>query len=164
MCPSNIFELTTMVGIILSLATYASAAPPSRPNIVIVMTDDQGWGDTGFNGHPNIKTPELDDLAASAMRFNRFYSIGPVCSPSRAAQLTGRHYERLGIPDANTGRMLNQEITLAELAQTQGYRTGHFGKWHLGALTRDLEDSNRVIFDSQRAQLVPETANLCVHC
>jgi len=121
----------------------ASADPPTRPNIVILMTDDQGWGDTGYNGHPNLQTPELDALAEAGMRFNRFYSIGPVCSPTRAAQLTGRHYNRQGIGTANQGHMFNQEITLAELAQTQGYRTGHFGKWHLGTLTKDISDSSR---------------------
>lgn len=139
--PNSFFLLLLYFGLVL--AGSACADLPNRPNIVIVMTDDQGWGDTGYYGHPNLQTPELDEMAASAMRFDRFYSVGPVCSPSRATQLTGRHYQRQNVPTANSGRLLNREITLAELAQTQGYRTGHFGKWHLGALTRAMEDSNR---------------------
>ncbi len=139
--PSKFFLLLPCFNFVLAGSVCADL--PDRPNIVIVMTDDQGWGDTGYYGHPNLQTPELDEMAASAMRFDRFYSVGPVCSPTRATQLTGRHYERQNIPTANSGRLLNREITLAELAQTQGYRTGHFGKWHLGALTRDMEDSRR---------------------
>ncbi len=119
------------------------AATPSTPNIVLVMCDDLGWGDTGFNGNKVIKTPQLDKMAASGMRFTRFYAAAPVCSPTRGSVLTGRHPYRYGIYFANTGHMKNEEITLAELLKKKGYRTGHFGKWHLGTLTKTVNDANR---------------------
>jgi arylsulfatase A-like enzyme len=107
------------------------------------MTDDQGWGDTGYNGHPVLKTPTLDDMARNGIRFDRFYSGAPVCSPTRGSALTGRHPYRYGIFFANVGHIPKQEITLAEALKTQGYTTGHFGKWHLGTLTTEIKDSNR---------------------
>jgi arylsulfatase A-like enzyme len=114
-----------------------------QPNIVLVMTDDQGWGDTGYNGHPELETPHLDRLAAEGVRFDRFYAAAPVCSPTRGSSITGRHPYRYGIYFANVGHLPREEVTLAELLKTQGYATGHFGKWHLGTLTRDLEDGRR---------------------
>ena len=124
-------------------AVVGAGLAQSRPNIILVMTDDQGWGDTDYNGHPTLLTPELDTMAAAGMVFNRMYAAAPVCSPTRASVLTGRHPRRIGIDSANVGRMKNPELTLTEIAQTQGYRTGHFGKWHLGTLTRTVKDSNR---------------------
>jgi len=115
----------------------------NRPNIILAMTDDQGWGDTGYNGHPFLKTPTLDAMARSGLRFNRFYSGAPVCSPTRGSAMTGRHPYRYGITFANVGHMRPEEITLAEALKTRGYVTGHFGKWHLGTLTRTEKDSNR---------------------
>jgi arylsulfatase A-like enzyme len=107
------------------------------------MTDDQGWGDVGYYGNPHVKTPNIDDMAKSGMRFDRYYSVGPVCSPTRAVQLTGRAHDRMGITYANRGHLPEKEITIAELARDQGYATGHFGKWHLGALSRTVKDSRR---------------------
>jgi arylsulfatase A-like enzyme len=107
------------------------------------MCDDLGWGDVGFQGHPVIRTPHLDDMARHALRFTRFYAASAVCSPTRGSVLTGRHPQRYGITHANTGHMLPRELTLAELLRDQGYATGHFGKWHLGTLTTTLEDANR---------------------
>ena len=107
------------------------------------MADDLGWGDTGFNGNSIIKTPNLDAMAKAGMRFTRFYSGAPVCSPTRGSSLTGRHPYRYGIFGANVGHMPQEEITLAEALKTQGYTTGHFGKWHLGTLTTSEKDSNR---------------------
>jgi arylsulfatase A-like enzyme len=98
------------------------------------MADDLGWGDPGFNGNTVIQTPNLDDMAKSGLRFTRFYSGAPVCSPTRGSCLTGRHPYRYGVFFANVGHMRKQEITLAEALKTQGYTTGHFGKWHLGTL------------------------------
>jgi len=136
--------LSVLSTLLLLLSTpVAFSALPVRPNVVIVMTDDQGWGDVGYYGHPYLKTPNLDAMAAAGLRCDRYYSVCGVCSPTRAAQLTGRHHDRMSITYANTGRMLNREITIAELAKTQGYTTGHFGKWHLGALTREIRDSRR---------------------
>jgi len=107
------------------------------------MTDDQGWGDTGYNGHPTLKTPHLDAMAAEGIRFQRFYSGAPVCSPTRGSALTGRHPYRYGVTFANVGHMRPEEITLAEALKTRGYTAGHFGKWHLGTLTTAIRDSNR---------------------
>jgi len=107
------------------------------------MTDDQGWGDTGYNGHPVLKTPNLDAMARAGIRFDRFYSGAPVCSPTRGSCLTGRHPYRYGIFFANRGHMKRQEITLAEVLKEHGYATGHFGKWHLGTLTKDIKDGRR---------------------
>src|SRR5690606_40369025 len=69
----------------------ASVLLPSRPNVLLVLSDDQGWGDVGYNGHPYLRTPELDSLAGQGMTFTRFYAAAPVCSPTRASVLTGRH-------------------------------------------------------------------------
>jgi arylsulfatase A-like enzyme len=113
------------------------------PNILLCMADDLGWADPGFNGNKIIKTPNLDAMAEAGLRFTRFYSAAPVCSPTRGSCLTGRHPYRYGITFANVGHMPKEEITLAEALKTQGYTTGHFGKWHLGTLTKTEKDSNR---------------------
>jgi len=122
---------------------WLDAAPGEKPNVILAMTDDQGWGDTGYNGHPFLKTPTLDAMARSGLRFDRWYSGAPVCSPTRGSCITGRHPYRYGILFANVGHMPKQEVTLAEALKTQGYTTGHFGKWHLGTLTTKVKDSNR---------------------
>lgn len=114
-----------------------------RPNIILCMSDDQGWGDTGYNGHPVLETPNLDAMSREGIRFERFYAGAPVCSPTRGSCLTGRHPYRYGIVGANKGHMLEKEVTLAELLRDRGYTTGHFGKWHLGTLTAEIKDSNR---------------------
>lgn len=128
-----------------ALAGCVSSGTPAadRPNIILCMTDDQGWGDTGYNGHPVLRTPHLDRMAREGLRFERFYAAAPVCSPTRGSCLTGRHPYRYGITSANVGAMKAEEITLAEVLRAQGYATGHFGKWHLGTLTRDRKDANR---------------------
>jgi len=101
------------------------------------MADDMGWGDPGFDGNAIIRTPNLDAMAKAGLRFERFYSGAPVCSPTRGSCLTGRHPYRYGIFFANSGHMRREETTLAEALKTQGYTTGHFGKWHLGTLLSD---------------------------
>ena len=106
----------------------------STPNIILMMCDDLGYGDVGFNGNEIIKTPNLDRLANNGIRFTRFYAGGPVCSPTRGTCLTGRHYFRYGVTHANRGHLPTQEITLARMSKSFGYATGHFGKWHLGTL------------------------------
>ena len=113
------------------------------PNIILIMTDDQGWFDAGFNGNQEIRTPNMDKLASRGIIFDRFYSASAVCSPTRASVLTGRNPLRMNIPTANSGRMPDEEITLPEILKTKGYACGHFGKWHLGTLTETVLDANR---------------------
>ncbi|MCP4263244.1 MAG: sulfatase-like hydrolase/transferase [Planctomycetes bacterium] len=109
--------------------------PSKKPNIVLCMADDQGWGDMAYNGHPVLKTPNFDAMAASALRFDRFYAAHPVCSPTRGSVMTGRHPNRFGC--FKWGHTLRpQEITIAEALKTAGYVTGHFGKWHLGSVRK----------------------------
>ena len=97
------------------------------------MADDQGWGDMAYNGHPILKTPHFDIAAKECLRFDRFYAAAPVCSPTRASVLTGRHPNRMKA--FSWGHTLRpQEVTIAELLKDQGYTTGHFGKWHLGSV------------------------------
>ena len=109
------------------------AATTSRPNIILVMADDMGWGQTGYNNHPILKTPNLDAMAANGLRFDRFYAAGPVCSPTRASVLTGRTHDRTGVP-AHGYALRLQEKTIAQALRSTGYVTGHFGKWHLNGL------------------------------
>ncbi|MCA9230256.1 MAG: sulfatase-like hydrolase/transferase [Planctomycetales bacterium] len=122
----------------LTLLFAASVAPTiaqaaERPNIVLVMADDQGWGDMAYQGHPVLKTPNFDQAAAAGLRFDRFYAAAPVCSPTRASVMTGRHPNRMGVFQWGFP-MRPQETTLAEALKTVGYTTGHFGKWHLGSV------------------------------
>ena len=127
---------------VASLVICASWA--ERPNIVLVMCDDLGYGDPHcFRDGSPIATPNLDAMSAAGLKFTRFYSAAPVCSPTRGSCLTGRHPYRYGIYSANTGHLKEAEITLPELLKEQGYRTGHFGKWHLGTLTKTVKDANR---------------------
>ena len=122
------------VALLLLIAIH-SGTYAARPNIILCMADDQGWGDTGYNGHPRIKTPHLDAMSRSGLRFDRFYAAAPVCSPTRGSVLTGRHPNRFGC--FSWGLNLRpQEITIAERLQASGYATGHFGKWHLGSVLK----------------------------
>ena len=114
-----------------------------RPNIILMMADDLGYGDTGFNGNEIIQTPHLDKMARDGAVFRHFYSGGPVCSPTRGSCLTGRHPYRYGIFSANIGHLPKQEITLAQMLKSQGYATGHFGKWHLGTLDRVISSKGK---------------------
>ena len=128
---------TGAIALALPQTLFSKTKRPDKPNIILCMADDMGWGDPGFNGNTIIKTPNLDTMAKAAMRFTRFYSGAPVCSPTRGSCLTGRHPYRYGIFSANVGHIRRKEITLAEALKTQGYTTGHFGKWHLGTLLPD---------------------------
>ena len=128
---------------ILLVCFSCSSSREQLPNIILLMADDMGWGDAGYNGHPALETPHLDSMAAGGLVFHRFYSAAPVCSPTRGSVLTGRHPFRYGIYYANTGKLPLNELTLAEVLKIKGYATGHFGKWHLGTLSRNIRDSNR---------------------
>lgn len=119
------------------LCTIVVARSAEKPNVILLMSDDQGWGDVGFNGNEKILTPHLDAMAAAGVRFDRFYASAPLCSPTRGSCLTGRYPFRFGVLAAHTGGMRVGEITIAEMLKSKGYRTGFFGKWHLGWVTED---------------------------
>ena len=125
------------------IGTSCQKKVTKKTNVILIMTDDQGWLDAGFNGSSYNITPNLDRIAGQGIILDRFYAASPVCSPTRASVLTGRNPLRMGIPHANTGHMLKEEFTLPEILKLAGYQTGHFGKWHLGTLTTSILDSNR---------------------
>ncbi len=132
--------------------TVAVVERSKRPNIILMMSDDQGWGDVEYErtlapgqvvpGHPLVKTPNLAAMAKAGLKFNRMYAGASVCSPTRASFVTGRAPRRTSVDWAYNDGLKNLELTIAELAKTQGYTTGHFGKWHLGDLTKTLRDRN----------------------
>ncbi len=104
-----------------------------KPNVLLIITDDQGYGDLGYHGNPDIQTPGLDRLASESVRFTNFY-VCPVCAPTRSTILTGRYHPRTGVYDTYNGgaTMATEEQTIAEILKDNGYATGIFGKWHLG--------------------------------
>ena len=137
----RVFSITSgiffIIGVLASMASIAQ-----KPNIILIMADDLGYGDVGYN-NPIIKTPSIDKMAKEGIQFNRFYVSVPVCSPTRGSILTGRHPYRYGIYSANVGHLKKEELCLAEVLKAENYRTGHFGKWHLGTLTTAETDGNR---------------------
>ena len=123
--------------LLIGFGTYQCSpydnTPDQLPNIILCMADDQGWGDMAYNGHPVIRTPHFDAMAAEALRFDHFYAAAPVCSPTRGSVMTGRHPNRFAC--FTWGRTLRpSEITIAEALKEAGYVCGHFGKWHLGSV------------------------------
>lgn len=122
---------------IIPFIIYFSACNPTndgvKPNIVLIMTDDQGWAQTGYYNHPVLNTPNLDAMAANGLRLDRFYAAGPVCSPTRASVLTGRTHDRTGVYTHGFA-LRRQEKSIANALKNAGYATGHFGKWHLNGL------------------------------
>ena len=130
------------------LASHSQGAEASRPNIVVILCDDLGWGDLQNYGHPSIKTPHLMEMAAEGIRFTSFYSASPVCSPSRVGLLTGRNPNRAGVYDwipaaagdkppknsRNLVHMRPEEFTIAEMLKEAGYATCMSGKWHCNAM------------------------------
>ncbi|MFH6602927.1 arylsulfatase [Maribacter algicola] len=121
----------TFFALVYVLAVFAQQV--ERPNIIIIITDDQGYGDLGITGNPHIKTPNIDAFAKAGVRFNNFH-VSPVCAPTRSSLMTGRYSLRTGIRDTYNGGaiMASTEVTIAELLKQADYRTGIFGKWHLG--------------------------------
>ena len=109
--------------------TPARAAEAAKPNVILCMTDDQGWGDVSYNGLTKIQTPNIDAMAAAGLRCNRFYAQQS-CSPTRASVLTGRHPNRMGVFWPGMP-LRKQEVTIGQVAKQAGYATAHFGKWHL---------------------------------
>jgi arylsulfatase A len=134
---------TTGLGLLVLLSGPAPAAePPRPPNVVVILTDDQGYADVGVFGAKGFKTPNLDRMAREGIRFTDFHAAQPVCSASRAALLTGCYPNRVGIhgalgPSSPLG-LHPDEITLAELFKQKGYATAMLGKWHLGRPARFL--------------------------
>ncbi len=122
--------------LVVAEPSLSSAASAGRLNILFVMTDDQGYWETGATGNPHIDTPNMDRLAADGVQFRRYYAA-PVCSPTRAGVMTGRYYLRTGLYNTRFGgdSLGKDEITIAQLLHAAGYRTGLFGKWHLGKYT-----------------------------
>jgi arylsulfatase A len=130
-------RLPGLVAILILQSTAALAS--ERPNVVIIFADDLGYGDLGCYGSPTIRTPHLDRMAAEGLRFTDFYSASEVCTPSRAALLTGRYPIRSGMCGSrrvlfpnSKGGLPPSEVTIAEALRETGYATAHVGKWHLG--------------------------------
>ena len=107
-----------------------------KPNIIILLTDDQGWGMTGLNSDGAIKTPHLDKMAQAGIHFSQFYAAYPNCAPTRASLLTGRHPLRMGINSIGK-KLPTEEVTIAHVLSQAGYRTGQFGKWHFQGPAKD---------------------------
>ncbi len=126
-------SLAVVAFAVSAASATSTAAAADRPNVVLVMTDDQGYWDTGASGNPHIDTPRMDSLAADGTRLRRYYAA-PVCSLTRAGMMTGRYYLRTGLYNTRFGgdSIALGEVTVAELLRDAGYRTGLFGKWHLG--------------------------------
>jgi arylsulfatase A-like enzyme len=121
-------RLSIFIAFVLAIHAASQAAPP---NIVLLMGDDHGWEETGYHGHPHVKTPVLDEIAATGLRLDCFYAGHPSCSPTRGSCLTGRHPNRYGT-FAPGWSLRPEEITVAQLLRKAGYQCGHFGKWHVG--------------------------------
>jgi len=142
---NTIKQITGLILFFLAI-TFSCTNPQKEttvtelPNIVLFMGDDHGWNEVGYNGHPFVKTPVLDEIAASGLRFDRFYAAHPTCSPTRGSFLTGRHPNRYGTFTPNWS-LRPEEITIAHLLQEAGYATAHFGKWHVGPVKKESPTS-----------------------
>jgi arylsulfatase A-like enzyme len=125
-------QITILAVLLWALGSVIQGAE-SRPNVVLLMGDDHGWEETGYNGHPHVQTPVLDEMAATGLQFDRFYAAHPSCSPTRASFLTGRHPNRMGT-FAPGWSLRPEEITIAHRLRDAGYQCAHFGKWHVGTV------------------------------
>ncbi len=129
-----IFPTLAILFLLCPVRAELAIEEPIRPNVILLMGDDHGWEEVGYNGHPYVKTPYLDEMAASGLRLDNFYAQ-PVCSPTRGNVLTGRHPNRYGT--FTPGRSLRpEEVTVAHLLSEVGYSSGHFGKWHVGPVKK----------------------------
>ena len=125
--------MRTTVSLFLFALLACGALLSAKPNVVVFLTDDQGWGDLSLNGNDDLSTPNIDSLAEDGASFDSFY-VCPVCSPTRAEFLTGRYHPRSGVYSTSAGgeRLDLDETTIADVFKSAGYRTGAFGKWHNG--------------------------------
>ena len=121
------------MGLLFSCRYDNHESTKEKPNIIILLADDQGYGDLGITGNPIIETPNIDAMAVKSASMNNFY-VSPVCAPTRASLMTGRYNYRTGVTDTYIGHamMHTEEVTIAEVLKDAGYATGIFGKWHLG--------------------------------
>ncbi len=131
-------KISLLASVLLALAGLfpgdaAAAIAGKRPNIIFILTDDQGYGDLSVHGNPILKTPHLDRLHGESVRFTDFH-VSPTCAPTRSALLTGRHEFKNGITHTilERERLTLKATTIAQVLQSVGYTTGIFGKWHLG--------------------------------
>ena len=129
-------NIVSLIAFFTLLSCGAESTLPTRPNMVIVLADDLGYGDLGCYGHPVIKTPYLDNFAKQGVKLTDCYAASPNCSPARAGMLTGRMPYRVGLYDFVRGNspmhLLEDEVTVAEMLKDAGYQTMFVGKWHLG--------------------------------
>jgi arylsulfatase A-like enzyme len=139
-----VFRLATVsIAALVALRTNQADCSDRKPNVILIYADDQGSVDANCYGAKDLVTPCLDGLAERGVRFTQFYSAAPVCSPSRAAVLTGRYPQRAGLP-GNAGSqpgsegMASEQVTIAEMLREAGYATGHIGKWHLGYIPETM--------------------------
>ena len=128
-------NMKILISLLLSIFISCNSNIDSQvhPNIILILTDDQGWGDLSLNGNEDLHTPNIDKIALNGVRFDRFF-VSPVCSPTRAEILTGRHHTRTGVYDVSLGgeRINVDEETLGDLFKAAGYKTAAYGKWHNG--------------------------------
>jgi arylsulfatase A-like enzyme len=129
----NASLLAIIFCVVLVGGSVVAPAAVRKPNVIVILSDDQGWGDLSLNGNTNLSTPHIDALARDGVQFDRFY-VCPVCSPTRAEFLTGRYHPRSGVYSTSTGgeRMNLDEVTIADTFKSAGYATAVFGKWHNG--------------------------------
>ena len=127
------YPVTLMLFSAIAFSGISKAQQVEHPNVILILTDDQGYGDLGATGNPHVQTPVIDNFAKQSIRFNKFY-VSPVCAPTRSSLMTGRFSMRTGIRDTYNGGaiMAPSEVTIAEMLKQVGYTTGIFGKWHLG--------------------------------
>jgi arylsulfatase A-like enzyme len=131
---SLIFNILFITGLLSLAACNVNTKQENAaelPNVVLLMGDDHGWDETAYNGHPYLRTPVLDQMAANGLRMDRFYAASPICSPTRGSVITGRHPNRYGTFTPGFS-IRPEEISIAQIMKKAGYATGHFGKWHLG--------------------------------
>src|SRR5258708_26166992 len=129
---SQMFVIGSAALAVMTAPAPAATTLPARPNIILVMTDDQGYGELACHGNPIIKTPNLDRMHRESVRFTDFH-VSPTCAPTRCALMTGRHEFRSGVTHTimERERMSLRAVTIAQVLQSAGYTTGIFGKWAL---------------------------------